>query len=53
MFACNLRTTVPLCLQIETFEPGLYFKLQEGTEQSKSVVSGLQTHVIRARLESD
>lgn len=52
MFACNLRTTV-LCLQIETFEPGLYFKLQEGTEQSKSVVSELQIQVIRARLESD
>lgn len=53
MFACNLRTTVPLCLQIETFEPRLYFKLQEGTEQSKSVVSGLQIRVIRGRLESD
>lgn len=53
MFACNLRTTVPLCLQIETFEPGLYFKLQEGTEQSKPAVSGLQIHVIRGRLESD
>lgn len=39
MFACNLRTTVPLCLQIETFKPGLYFKLQEGTEQSKPVMS--------------
>lgn len=53
MFACNLRTTVPLCLQIETFEPGLYFKLQEGTEQSKPVVSGLQICAVRARLESD
>lgn len=53
MFACNLRTTVPLCLQIETFEPGLYFKLQEGTEQSKPAVSELQIHVIRGRSESD
>lgn len=52
MFACNLRATVPLCLQIETFEPGLYFKLQEGTEQSKPVMSGLQVCVIRDRLES-
>lgn len=53
MFACNLRTTVPLCLQTETFEPGLYFELQEGTEQSEPAVSGLQIHVIRGRLESD
>lgn len=53
MFACNLRTTVPLCLQIETFEPGLYFKLQEGTEQNKPVMSGLQICVTGDRLESD
>lgn len=53
MFACNLGTTVPLCLQIETFKPGLYFKLQEGTEHSKYVVSGLQIYVIRGRLDSD
>lgn len=48
MFACNLGTAVPLCLQIETFKPGLCFKLQEGTEQSKSVVSGLQ--IIRGQV---
>lgn len=52
MFACNLGTAVPLCLQIETFKSGL-FKLQEGTEHSKSVVPGLQIHVLRGRLDSD
>lgn len=53
MFACSLGTAVPLCLQIETFKPGLYFKLQEGTEHRKSTVSGLQIYVIRGRLDSD
>lgn len=53
MFACSLGAAVPLCLQIETFKPGLYFKLQEGTEHSKSAVAGLQIHVIRGRLDSD
>lgn len=53
MFACNFGTTVPLCLQIETFKPGLYFKLQEGREHSKSAVSGLQIYIIRGRLDSD
>lgn len=53
MFACNLGTAVPLCLQRGTFKPGLYFKLQEGTEHSQSMVSGLQIYVIRGRLDSD
>lgn len=53
MFACNLGTAVPLRLQIETFKPGLYFKLQEGTQQGMSAVSELQIHVIRGRLDSD
>lgn len=35
MFACSLGTTGPLCLQIETFKPGLYLELQKGTEHGE------------------
>lgn len=44
MFACNLGTTVPLCLQIETFKPGLYFESQKGTGHGKSAVCGLHIY---------
>lgn len=35
MFACNLGTAGPLCLQIGTFKPGLYLELQKGAERGK------------------
>lgn len=45
MFACNLGTTVPLCLQIETFKPGLYFESQKGTGHGKSAVCVVYTFI--------